>query len=158
MKKIRPCLWFDGNAEEAVNFYMSIFENAQIVDEMRYGDAVPSRKGSVLTLTCKIADLEFVALNGGPQYKFTPAMSLFVTCQSQQEVDHFWDRLLEGGGEAMACGWLRDKFGVCWQIVPAVMERYLTDEDAQKSQRVMRAMMNMVKLDIAELTRAYQNG
>jgi predicted 3-demethylubiquinone-9 3-methyltransferase (glyoxalase superfamily) len=156
MRKIRPCLWFDGNAEEAVKFYMSIFENAQILDEMRHGDAGPGRKGSVLTLTCKIADLEFIALNGGPHYTFTPAMSLFVTCESQQEVDHYWERLLDGG-KAMACGWLTDKFGVSWQIVPAVMEHYLTDKDAEKSQRVMQAMMKMVKLDIAELTRAYES-
>jgi predicted 3-demethylubiquinone-9 3-methyltransferase (glyoxalase superfamily) len=157
MRKIRPCLWFDGNAEEAVNFYMSLFENAQILEEMRCGDFGPGPKGSILTLTCKIGDLEFITLNGGPHYTLTPAMSLFVTCETQQEVDHFWDKLVEGG-EAMRCGWLTDKFGVSWQIVPSIMMTYLADEDAEKSQRVMQAMMKMIKLDMAELTRAYHGG
>jgi predicted 3-demethylubiquinone-9 3-methyltransferase (glyoxalase superfamily) len=154
MQKIKPCLWFDGNAEEAMNFYCSVFKSSKIRDVMYYGDAGPGPKGSVLAVTCEIEGQEIFALNGGPQFTFSPAMSLFVTCETQDEVDHYWEKL-SAGGEKNVCGWLKDKFGVSWQIVPSVMEGYLRDKDPEKSARVMQAMMKMAKLDIAELKRAY---
>ena len=155
MQKIRTCLWFDGQAEEAMAFYASVFKNAKILETMYCGDAGPGPKGSVLTVTCDLGGFEIFALNGGPQFTFTPAMSLFVTCKTQQEVDHFWNKLSDGG-EKGQCGWLTDKFGVSWQIVPEVLLQHLQDEDASKSQSVMRAMMQMTKLDIAEIERAYE--
>jgi len=154
MQKISPCLWFDGKAEEATSFYCSVFKNSKIVNTMRYGDAGPGPKGSVLAVTFELEGQEFMALNGGPQYHFTPAISLFVKCKTQQEVDALWDQLLEGG-QAQQCGWLTDKFGVSWQIVPTVLGEMLQDPDPQKSKRVMEAMMGMVRLDIERLKRAY---
>lgn len=154
MQKISPCLWFDGKAEEATNFYCSVFKNSKVVNTMRYGDAGPGPKGSVLAVTFELEGQEFMALNGGPQFHFTPAISLFVKCQTQQEVDALWDKLLEGG-QAQQCGWLTDKYGVSWQIVPTVLGEMLQDPDPQKSKRVMEAMMGMVRLDIERLKRAY---
>jgi len=136
MQKIAPCLWFDGKAEEAMNFYTGIFKNSRVVDVMRYGEAGPGPKGSVLAVTFQIEGQEFMALNGGPMFKFSPAISLFVKCETQEEVDEFWAKLSEGG-QPQQCGWITDKFGVSWQIVPTVLGTMLQDKDAEKSKRVM---------------------
>ena len=154
MQKITPFLWFDNNAEEAVNFYTSIFKNAKIGKIARYGDAGPGPKGSVMTAQFQLEGQEFIALNGGPMFQFSPAISFFVKCKTQDEVDTLWDKL-GAGGRIQQCGWLQDKFGVSWQIVPTVLGAMLRDEDRAKSKRVMEAMMKMVKLDIAALERAY---
>lgn len=155
MQKIRPFLWFDGKAEEAANFYVATFPNSRIVDVMRYGAAGPGPQGSVMTVSFELDGREFVALNGGPLFSFSPAISFFVDCETQAEVDRLWDRLIEGG-QAQRCGWLTDKFGVTWQIVPGVLGKMLQDQDAGKSMRVMQAMLGMVKLDIAALRNAYE--
>ena len=154
MQKIVPCLWFDGNAEEAVDFYTSTFENGKVRDVMRYGDAGPGPKGTVLSATFEIEGQEFMTLNGGPMYSFTPAISLFVNCETQAEIDTYWDRL-SSGGQVQRCGWVTDRFGVSWQIVPTVLGAMLRDEDPRKATRVMEAMLKMVKLDIAALRRAW---
>jgi predicted 3-demethylubiquinone-9 3-methyltransferase (glyoxalase superfamily) len=155
MQKITPFLWFDSNAEEAMNFYTSIFKNSKVGQVRRYGDAGPGPKGSVMTGTFSIEGQEFMALNGGPHYKFTPAISFFVNCESQEEVDELWAKL-SAGGEVMQCGWLKDKFGVSWQIIPKALGELLGDKDPQKSQRVMKAMMKMIKIDVEGLRRAYE--
>jgi predicted 3-demethylubiquinone-9 3-methyltransferase (glyoxalase superfamily) len=155
MQKITPCLWFDGKAEEAMNFYASIFKNSKISRIMRYGEAGPGAKGSVLSVTAELDGEEFIALNGGPHFTFSPAISLFVTCATQAEVDEFWEKL-SAGGERQRCGWLKDKYGVSWQIVPAILGDMLQDKDAAKSKRVMEAMLKMDKLDIARLKQAYE--
>jgi predicted 3-demethylubiquinone-9 3-methyltransferase (glyoxalase superfamily) len=155
MQKISPFLWFNNNAEEAAQFYTSIFNNSRILSVMRFGDAGPGPKGGVMGITFELEGREFKALNGGPVFTFTPAISLFVDCETQEEVDTLWSRLGEGG-EPLRCGWLKDKFGVSWQIVPVALGRMLQDPDAGKSSRVMAAMMGMVKLDIAGLERAYR--
>ena len=154
MQKIAPFLWFDGKAEEAMNFYTSIFKNSKIGNVMRYGDAGPGPKGSVMSVTFEIEGQEFIALNGGPMFTFSPAISFFVKCETQEEVDALWTKL-SAGGQTQQCGWLKDKFGVSWQIVPAVLGAMLQDKDPEKSKRVMEAMMKMVKLDIRLLKRAY---
>ena len=153
MQKISTCLWFDGQAEEAMNFYVSIFKNAKKTDVLRWGDVGPGPKGSVLTCSFELDGREFMALNGGPQFKFTPAISLVVNCETQAEVDHYWDKLLDGG-KPMECGWLTDKFGISWQVTPTMLPRLLMDKDTAKANRVMAAMMKMVKLDIATLQQA----
>jgi len=150
MRKITPFLWFDGQAEDAANFYTSIFKNSKIGAVRRYGEAGPEPKGSVMSVEFQLEGEEFVALNGGPQFKFTPAVSLFVNCETQQEVDDLWARLSEGGA-TNRCGWLTDKFGLSWQIVPTVLGRLLADKDPQKSARVMNAMLQMTKLEIGGL-------
>lgn len=155
MGRIAPCLWFDGKAEAAMNFYAAIFSNAKIGEVMRRGDAGPGEPGSVLSVTFELDGQEFIGLNGGPMFNFTPAISFFVRCETQQEVDYYWDRLLDGGS-AQRCGWLTDRFGVSWQIVPTVLGDMLRDKDPEKANRVMRAMMRMIKLDIALLTEAYE--
>lgn len=155
MQKISPFLWFNNNAEEAAHFYTSIFNNSRIDSVMRFGDAGPGPKGSVMGISFELEGQAFKALNGGPVFTFTPAISLFVDCETQEEVDNLWTRLGEGG-EPQQCGWLKDKFGVSWQIVPLALGRMLQDPDAAKSTRVMQAMMRMVKLDVAELERAYR--
>jgi predicted 3-demethylubiquinone-9 3-methyltransferase (glyoxalase superfamily) len=155
-QKITPFLWFDTEAEEAVNFYTSIFKDAKIDEVMRVGDAGPGPKGSVLTISFEIAGMKFVALNGGPQYKFTPAVSFMINCETQEEIDHYWDRLLDGGGTTQACGWLTDKYGLSWQVTPVVLFKMLNDPDREKSGRAMKQMMEMVKLDIAPLQKAYE--
>jgi predicted 3-demethylubiquinone-9 3-methyltransferase (glyoxalase superfamily) len=155
MQKIATCLWFDGKAEEAMNFYMSIFMNTKVVNVMRYGEAGPGPKGSVLAVTFELEGQEFIGLNGGPHYQFTPAISMFVKCATQAEVDHYWDKLL-AGGKPMQCGWLTDKYGVSWQIVPTALGEMLQDKDAKKAQRVMEAMLQMVKLDLPTLKKAYE--
>ena len=158
-QKITPFLWFDNQAEEAVNFYTSIFENSKIGSAARYDEegskAAGRPKGSVMTVAFQLAGQDFVALNGGPVFKFSEAVSFVVNCESQKEVDHFWEKL-SAGGEEVQCGWLKDKFGLSWQVVPTVLSEMLQDKDAQKAKRVMAAMLKMKKIDIAELRRAYE--
>jgi predicted 3-demethylubiquinone-9 3-methyltransferase (glyoxalase superfamily) len=154
--KIGTCLWFDRNAEEAVNFYVSLFADSRIVSVTRYGKTGPGPEGSVLTITFELAGREFVALNGGPHFRFNEAISMFVQCDTQAEIDRLWETLLEGG-EAQQCGWLKDRFGLSWQILPSSMDRMLRDPDPKRSERVMTAMLQMVKLDIAQLERAYNS-
>lgn len=154
MQKIHPCLWFDGRAEEAMNFYLGIFPEARAIDVLRWGDVGPGPKGAVLTCTFEIAGQTVMLLNGGPQYQLTPAVSLLVSCATQAEVDRYWEALLEGGGAPMACGWLTDRFGVSWQIVPEQLLRLMKDPDPARADRTMAAMMAMVKLDIAALEQA----
>ena len=149
MQKITPFLWFDGNAEEAVDFYASIFKDSKVGKVSRYG-------GSVMTASFRIEGQEFIALNGGPQFKFTEAVSFVVNCKTQDEVDYYWEKLLAGGGKVQACGWLKDKFGLSWQIVPTALPELLSDPDPAISQSVMKAMMQMKKLDIEGLKRAKQ--
>jgi predicted 3-demethylubiquinone-9 3-methyltransferase (glyoxalase superfamily) len=155
VQKITPFLWFDGKAEEAMNFYVSIFKNSKIGSVTRYGAAGPGPKGSVMSATFHLDGQEFFALNGGPQFTFTPAISFFVNCGTQPEVDELWERLSEGG-EKSRCGWLKDKYGLSWQIIPSVLSELLHDKDPAKSGRVMKAMMQMGKIDIASLRRAYE--
>ena len=152
-QKITPFLWFDGRAEEAVNFYVSVFKNSKILSVTRYGEAGPGPKGSVMTVSFLLEGEEFTALNGGPEFKFTEALSLVVHCETQEEVDYYWEKLLEGG-TPVQCGWLKDKFGLSWQITPNVLLELIQDKDQEKSQRVMKAMMQMVKIDIETLKEA----
>jgi len=154
MQKISTCLWFNGQAEQAARFYTSIFKNSRIGEISYYGPNTPGTEGSVLTVAFQIEGQDFLALNGGPDFQFTPAISFVVDCHSQEEVDTYWERLLEGGGRPDQCGWLVDRFGVSWQIVPSVLNELLRDPDGEKANRVMQAMLQMVKLDIAELQRA----
>jgi predicted 3-demethylubiquinone-9 3-methyltransferase (glyoxalase superfamily) len=154
MQKITPFLWFDGKAEEAMTFYTSVFKNAQVISISRYGDAGPAPKGTVITATFELEGQRFIALNGGPHYTFSPAISFFVNCETQEEVDELWDKLVEGG-EPQRCGWLKDKYGLSWQIVPTALGVMLQDKDPGKSSRVMKAMLQMVKLDISALQQAY---
>ncbi len=154
MPKISPFLWFDDKAEEAANFYISIFKNSRITSVARYGEAGPGAKGSVMTIAFHLDGQDFVGLNGGPHYTLSPAISFWINCETQEEVDHYWDNL-SAGGQALQCGWLTDKFGVTWQVVPSILPKLLQDKDPQKSQRVMKAMLQMVKLDIAALKQAY---
>lgn len=155
MQKIRTCLWFDGQAEAAARFYTSIFKNSRLGEITYYGPDTPGEEGSVLTVAFQIEGQDFLALNGGPEYKFTPAVSFVVNCQSQEEVDTCWERLLEGGGHPDQCGWLVDRYGVSWQVVPSVLNELLRDPDGEKANRVMQALLKMVKLDIQELMQAY---
>ncbi|MCZ7355560.1 MAG: VOC family protein [Candidatus Methanoperedens sp.] len=155
MQKITPFLWFDGKAEEAMKFYISIFKNSKIISVTRYGEEGPGPKGTVMTASFLIEGQEFVALNGGPQFTFSQAISFVVNCQTQEEVDKFWEKLSEGG-EKQQCGWLKDKFGVSWQIVPVVLVEMLQDKDPEKSKRVMAAMLKMDKIDIKTLKQAYE--
>ena len=154
-QKITTFLWFDNNAEEAMNFYVSLFKNSKILSLTRYGDAGPGPKGTVMTGSFQLEEQEFVALNGGPHFKFTEAISLVVRCENQEEVDHFWSKLTAGGGSPSQCGWLKDKFGLSWQIIPNVMIEMLSDKDPAKSKRVMEAMLQMTKIDIGKLKQAY---
>ena len=155
MQKITPFLWFDGKAEEAANFYVSIFKNSKIVSITRYGEAGPGGKGSVMSATFQLDGQEFIALSGGPMFTFSPAISFFVRCESQEEVDKLWQKLSEGG-EKQRCGWLKDKYGVSWQIIPTALGQMLQDNDGEKSKRVMNAMLQMDKLDIKTLKQAYE--
>ena len=157
MQKITPFLWFDNKAEEAMNFYVSIFKNSKVGRVTRYGEAGPGPKGSVMSATFVLDGEEFFALNGGPKYSFTPAISLFVNCETQQEVDDLWEKL-SAGGRKDRCGWLTDKFGLCWQIIPTALGHMLGDKDPEKSNRVMMAMMQMTKIEIAGLKQAYEQG
>jgi predicted 3-demethylubiquinone-9 3-methyltransferase (glyoxalase superfamily) len=158
MQKITPCLWFDDNAEEAVNFYTSLFKNSKIASIAHYGEAGSAAsgrpKGSVMTIVFQLEGQEFMALNGGPHFKFTPAISLIVNCKTQAEVDDYWNKLSEGGA-TQQCGWLTDKYGVSWQIVPTVVGEMMQDRNAEKSDNVMKAILEMEKIDVATLQQAY---
>ena len=161
MQKIIPCLWFDDKAEEAAKFYASIFKNSKIGNVSRYGkegyEFHGKEDGTVMTVDFEIEGQQFVALNGGPIFKFNEAISFQVHCETQKEVDYYWEKLSEGGDEkAQQCGWLKDKYGVSWQIVPVVLTKMLQDKDSKKSQRVMKALLQMRKLDIKTLTEAYE--
>ena len=155
MQKITPFLWFNDKAEEAVNFYVSIFRNSKVMSVSRFGDAGPGPKGSVMSMTFQIEGQDFYALNGGPVFTFTPAISLFVNCESQQEVDELWEKL-SAGGKKDRCGWLKDKYGLSWQIIPTVLGKLLQDKDPEKSKRVMQAMLQMDKIEIKALQQAYE--
>jgi len=154
MSKIVPFLWFDGKAEEAMNFYASIFKNSKIGNVTRYGKGGPGPEGTVMSATFQLEGQDFYALNGGPHYSFTPAISFFVNCETQQEVDELWEKLSEGG-QIQQCGWLQDKYGLSWQIIPTILGKLLGDKDPAKAQRVMQAMLQMKKIDIARLKQAY---
>jgi len=154
MQKVTPFLWFDGKAEEAMTFYVSIFKNAKVLNVSRCGESGPGPKGSVMSATFQLDGQTFMALNGGPHFSFTPAISFFVSCETQQEVDELWERL-SAGGEKSRCGWLKDKYGLSWQIVPTALGRYITDKDGAKAKRAMQAMMKMKKIDIAALQAAH---
>ena len=157
MQKITPFLWFDDRAEEAMKFYTSVFKNSQIGTVTRMGDDVPGPKGKVMAGTFQIEGQEFMVLNGGPEFKFTEAISFFVHCETQEEVDELWEKL-SAGGEKSQCGWLKDKFGVSWQIVPNILGELMSDPDAEKARRVTQAMLKMTKLDIKLLKQAYDQG
>ena len=157
MHKITPFLWFDDKAEEAAALYTSIFKNSKVGEVTRYGDAGPGPVGSVMSVTFQIEGQEFIAFNGGPHLTFTPAISLFVNCESQAEVDELWEKLCEGGSEEM-CGWLKDRFGLSWQIIPAGLVDMLYSQDAEKSRRAMNAMLKMRKIDIAKVKQAFEQG
>jgi predicted 3-demethylubiquinone-9 3-methyltransferase (glyoxalase superfamily) len=154
-QKIAPFLWFNDNAEEAVNFYVSVFKNSRITTVMRYGPEGPGPQGAVMSMAFELEGQEFMALNGGPQFSFTPAISFFVHCSTQQEVDELWEKLSEGGSKEQ-CGWLRDKYGLSWQIIPDILGELLQDKDRVKAGRVMQAMMLMKKIDIQKLKEAYE--
>jgi len=155
MQKITPFLWFDGKAEEAMHFYTSIFKNSKIGKVTRYGEAGPGPKGTVMSATFQLEGQEILALNGGPQFKFTPAISFFVNCETQAEVDELWEKL-SAGGATNRCGWLQDKYGLSWQIIPSVLGEMLGDKDPKKAQNVMNAMLQMEKIDIKRLKQAYE--
>jgi predicted 3-demethylubiquinone-9 3-methyltransferase (glyoxalase superfamily) len=161
MQKITPFLWFDGQAEHAVKFYTSIFKDSKIGRILRYGEETAKVSqsgrpvGSVLTIEFEIEGQKFVALNGGPQFQFNESVSFVVNCETQKEVDYYWEKLIGGGGQESACGWLKDKFGLSWQITPTVLIDMLHDKDAEKAERVMHAMLQMQKIDIAKLKAAY---
>jgi predicted 3-demethylubiquinone-9 3-methyltransferase (glyoxalase superfamily) len=155
MQKITPCLWYDNQAEEAVEFYVSLFKNSKITNISRYSDAGPGVPGSVMVVAFQLEGLDFIALNGGPVFHFTEAISLSVDCESQAEVDTLWEKLSEGG-EKSQCGWLKDRYGLSWQIVPREMVQMMSDPDPVKAQRVTQAMLQMTKLDIAKAREAYE--
>jgi len=155
MQKLSTCLWFNTEAEEAMNFYTSIFKNSKKGKISHYGDGAPMPKGTVMVATFEILGHEFLALNGGPQFKFNEAISLVVNCDTQKEVDEYWEKLSEGGRD-IQCGWLKDKYGVSWQVVPTILAELMSDKDAAKTQRVMQALMKMTKLDIQKLKQAYE--
>jgi len=155
MQKITPFWWFNDKAEEAATFYTSIFKNSKIVNVSRYGEAGPGPKGTVMVVKFQLEGQEFLALNGGPQFTFTPAVSFVVNCKTQREVDEFWEKLSEGG-KTNQCGWLQDKYGLSWQIVPTALGEMLQDKDPKKSQRVMKAMLQMTKIEIQRLKQAYE--
>jgi predicted 3-demethylubiquinone-9 3-methyltransferase (glyoxalase superfamily) len=155
-QKITPFLWFDGNAEDAAKFYVSVFKNAKIVATARYGEAGPGPKGSAMTVVFELDGERFIGLNGGPQFKFTEAVSFMVDCKTQEEVDYYWEKL-SAGGQQQPCGWLKDRFGLSWQVVPSALGEMMSDRDPAKSRRVMEAMLKMNKLDIAALRRACES-
>jgi len=153
IQKITPFLWFDNQAEEAMNFYVSIFKDSKVLSISRYGEGAPVPAGTVMTASFQIEGQQFTALNGGPLFSFTPAISFVIDCKTQEEVDHYWEKLTEGG-EEVQCGWLKDKFGVSWQVVPEVLGRLLNNPDPNKAQRAMQAMFTMKKIDISQLQEA----
>lgn len=154
MQKITPFLWFDGKAEEATNFYVSIFKNSKITRISRFGEGCPAPKGTVMSTSFQLEGQDFIALNGGPQFTFTPAISLFVNCETQAEVDELWQKL-SAGGKQERCGWLKDKYGLSWQIIPTILGKLLQDPDPVKSKRAMTAMLQMDKIDIQGLQKAH---
>jgi predicted 3-demethylubiquinone-9 3-methyltransferase (glyoxalase superfamily) len=156
MQKVTPCLWFDTQAEEAANFYTSLFPNSKILAVSRYGEAGPRPAGMVMTVQFQLEGQEFTALNGGPDFTFNEAVSFQINCESQEEVDRYWDALCENGGQPGPCGWLKDKYGVSWQVVPTELDRLISDPDPQRSQRAMKAMLQMGKIDIAALRKAVE--
>ncbi len=156
MQKITSFLWFNGNAQPAAKFYTSIFKKSKIRTVTRYGDAGPGPKGSVMTVVFELAGQEFIALNGGPEFAFTEAISFVVNCATQKEIDWYWKKLSKGGKE-IQCGWLKDKYGLCWQIVPAAIGGMMRSKDPERTNRVMKAVFGMVKLDLAALRRAYED-
>jgi predicted 3-demethylubiquinone-9 3-methyltransferase (glyoxalase superfamily) len=158
MPKISPFLWFDKQAEEAASFYVSIFKNSEILNVSRYGEGAPRPAGSAMSVTFVLDGLELQALNGGPEFAFTEAISLFVTAETQEKIDDLWEKLTSRGGEESQCGWLKDKYGLSWQIVPPVLGELLSDPDPEASSRAMQAMLKMTKLDIAALRAAYDGG
>lgn len=154
MHKITPFLWFDKEAEEAANFYVSIFKNSKVVEVARYPEGSPAPAGSVMTVNFQLDGQDFVALNAGPHFKFTEAISFVVDCEDQEEVDHFWNKLTANGGQESQCGWLKDKFGLSWQITPRILIELMKDTDPERAKRVMQAMLQMKKIDIARLKEA----
>ena len=154
MQKITPFLWFDNQAEEAINFYTSIFKNSKVGKVSRYGKTFPEREGQVMTATFELFGQEFMALNGGPIFRFNESVSFFVHCEDQQEVDYYWEKLTADGGQESRCGWLKDKFGLSWQIIPNALAEMLGEKDPGKAGRVMQAMLTMSKIDIKALERA----
>jgi predicted 3-demethylubiquinone-9 3-methyltransferase (glyoxalase superfamily) len=157
MQKITPFLWFDGKAEEAMNFYVSVVKNSKVVSVSRYGEGSPGQKGTVMSATFELAGQRFIALNGGPQFTFSPAISFLINCETQEEVDQLWEKLSDGGKKER-CGWLKDKYGLSWQIIPSALGQMLGDKDPAKSRRVMQAMLQMDKIDIRGLKEAYDQG
>jgi len=155
MQKITPFLWFDNQAEEAMNFYLSVFKDSKVNRVTRYGEAGPGPAGSVMSAEFQLNGVDFYALNGGPVFKFSPATSFFIHCGTQEEVDHYWEKLSEGG-KTNQCGWLDDKFGVTWQVVPDALGKLLNDKNPKKAGNVMKAMMKMTKIEIADLEEAYE--
>ena len=155
MQKLTTCLWFNGNAGEAADFYTSVFENSKKGKVSRYGKGAPMPEGTVMVATFEVQGHEFMALNGGPQYSFTPAISLVVHCDTQEEIDDYWTKLTADGGKEVQCGWLTDKFGISWQIVPSILGELMSGNDPARSQRVMQALWQMMKLDIGKLKQAY---
>lgn len=156
VQKITPCFWFDNQAEEAINLYVSIFDHSKIVHATRFGEGGPGPEGELMSVTFELEGQRFMALNGGPRFTFSEAISFSVSCETQEEIDELWTKLTANGGEEGRCGWLKDKFGVSWQIVPDVLNEMMNDEDAEKAQRAMRAMLQMNKLDIKRLVEAYK--
>ena len=154
MQKISPFLWFDNNAEEAANFYVAIFKDSKVLKIARYGEAGPGPAGSVMVVNFQIEGQDFIALNGGPLFKFTEAISFVINCQTQEEVDHYWNKLTADGGQESQCGWLKDKYGLSWQVTPTILGELLADKDQKKAQRVMQAMLQMRRIDLAALQRA----
>jgi predicted 3-demethylubiquinone-9 3-methyltransferase (glyoxalase superfamily) len=154
MQKITPFLWFNDRAEEAMNFYVSVFKNSRVVSVTRFTEAGPGPKGAVMSATFQLEGQDFFALNGGPAFTFTPAVSFFVNCETQQEVDELWEKL-SAGGKKERCGWLKDKYGLSWQIIPSVLGKMMADKDPMKAKRVMQAMLQMDKIDIGGLQKAY---
>jgi predicted 3-demethylubiquinone-9 3-methyltransferase (glyoxalase superfamily) len=157
MQQITPFLWFDGRAEEAMNFYVSVFKNSKVVSVSRCGEGGPGPKGTAMSVKFQLDGQEFFGLNGGPQFSFSPAISFFVNCETQPEVDELWEKLSEGGKKER-CGWLKDKYGLSWQIIPTVLGKLLQGKDAEKAGRVMKAMLQMDKIDITRLQQAYDQG
>lgn len=155
-QKITPFLWFDANAEEAARFYVSVFEDSKVLGVSRYGEAGPGPKGSVMTVRFQLAGQEFVALNGGPQFEFNESVSFVVNCETQAEVDEYWAKLTAGGGQEVECGWVKDRFGLSWQVVPTALWRMMQDPDPVRADRVMQALLQMRKLDLAQLERAHR--
>jgi predicted 3-demethylubiquinone-9 3-methyltransferase (glyoxalase superfamily) len=156
MQKISPFLWFDTQAEEAVNFYTTVFKDSKILNTARYGEGMPLKAGTVMTVSFELQGQQFTALNGGPGYNFNQAISFVVNCESQEEIDEYWKKLTENGGKEVQCGWLTDKYGLSWQIVPTVLGEMATDPNPQKVERLMKAMMKMIKIDIAGLKEAFE--